>query len=174
VSGFGSKSASRRHSIGIVAAGISLVAILPAWGTVDAASAASAVLKTDLPNHTLTPGYLNPAVARATINRTMCIPGWTAKIGAPSRYTTPLKIKQLALYGYADRNTTPKMKTIAAHASATRNFVTTTPGDVTRRGPEIDSLRCVVAPGCTVYGAPTLKGMHSRSPRESASKSEMA
>jgi hypothetical protein len=82
-----------------------MVAIVLAWGSVDAASAASAVLKTGLPNHTLTPGYLNPAVTQATIKRTICIPGWTAKIRPPSSYTTPLKIKQLALYGYADRNT---------------------------------------------------------------------
>jgi hypothetical protein len=58
-----------------------------------------------LPDPGLTPGILNPAVTQATIGVTICVVGWTAIIRPSSSYTTALKIKQLALYGYADTST---------------------------------------------------------------------
>jgi hypothetical protein len=57
------------------------------------------------PDPTLTPGSLNPAVTQATISSTICVSGWTATIRPPSSYTTGLKIKQMADYGYTDRST---------------------------------------------------------------------
>lgn len=52
-----------------------------------------------------TPGALNPDVTQATIGITICVPGWTSSIRPPSSYTTRLKIRQLAEYGYV--NTRP-------------------------------------------------------------------
>ena len=47
---------------------------------------------------------LNPAVTQATIEMTICVSGWTATIRPPSSYTSPLKVEQLAAFGYADQN----------------------------------------------------------------------
>jgi hypothetical protein len=55
-----------------------------------------------LPNRTLTPGAFNPAVTQATIQRTICVSGYTATIRPPESYTEPLKRAQIATYGYAD------------------------------------------------------------------------
>ena len=82
-----------------------LVAALLAAGPVAATTAAGGVLATGLPNRTLTPGATNPAVTQATIHSTICVSGWTATIRPPSSYTTALKVKQLATYGFADRRT---------------------------------------------------------------------
>lgn len=57
------------------------------------------------PDPVLTPGALNPAVTQTTITSTICTSGWTATIRPPSSYTTGLKIKQMADYGYTDRST---------------------------------------------------------------------
>ena len=67
------------------------------------ASAATTVARTGLPSRTLTPGARNPAVSQATIRRTICVAGWTRRIRPPTSYTTPLKRRQLAQYGYRDR-----------------------------------------------------------------------
>ena len=40
-------------------------------------------------------GSLNPAVTQATIGKTVCVPGWTAKVRPPASYTSALKRKQL-------------------------------------------------------------------------------
>jgi hypothetical protein len=85
-----------------VAAATLLIALLVATPA-EAATAASGVLRTGLPNRTLTPGTTNPAVTQATIHRTICVRGWTATIRPSSSYTTALKIRQLATYGFADR-----------------------------------------------------------------------
>ena len=69
-------------------------------------SASTSVLRTGLPNHTLTPGATNPAVSQATIHSTICVSGYTTRIRPPTSYTTPLKRTQLATYGYADRSLT--------------------------------------------------------------------
>jgi uncharacterized membrane protein YgcG len=80
-----------------------LIAALFAASPVAAVTPATGVLRTGLPNHTLTPGVTNPAVTQATIHRTICVSGWTATIRPPSSYTTALKIRQLATYGFGDR-----------------------------------------------------------------------
>ena len=78
-----------------------LVALILAT-PIEAATPASAVLRTGLPNRSLTPGVTNPAVTQATIHRTICVSGWTATIRPSSSYTTALKIRQLATYGFSD------------------------------------------------------------------------
>ena len=57
------------------------------------------------PDPALTPGALNPAVTQATIGSTICVAGWTATVRPPSSYTTALKIRQIARYGYTDTRT---------------------------------------------------------------------
>jgi hypothetical protein len=79
------------------------VAALLASPSIASASPATGVLRTGLPNHTLTPGAFNPAVTQATIHKTICVSGWTATVRPPTSYTTPLKRSQLVTYGFADR-----------------------------------------------------------------------
>lgn len=50
------------------------------------------------------PGYLlDPNVTQETINSTVCVVGWTARVRPPSSYTTPLKRRQLAAANAADQ-----------------------------------------------------------------------
>ena len=91
-------------------------AILPA-ATSSAAPTASAAAATPAaslptvavlpgePNPVLTPGSINPAVTQATIGSTICVTGWTATIRPGESYTSSLKIRQIALYGYSDTST---------------------------------------------------------------------
>lgn len=61
-----------------------------------------------LPNPTLTPGALNPAVTQDTIQSTICVPGYSGSIRPPYTYTDALKVSQLANPAYgdtADQNT---------------------------------------------------------------------
>lgn len=88
----------RRSGLAIV-----VLAVVLATPSLVAASAATGVLRTGLPNHSLTPGALNPAVTQATIHKTICVSGWTATVRPPTSYTTPLKRKQLVIYGFSDR-----------------------------------------------------------------------
>jgi len=88
----------------IVSCGAALaVCLVLAFSGMASASAAAAVLRTGLPNRTLTPGAYNPAVTQATIHSTICVPGYTATIRPPVSYTEPLKRAQIATYGYADK-----------------------------------------------------------------------
>ena len=48
-----------------------------------------------------TPGVLNPDVTQATINKTICVHGWTRTIRPPTSYTNDLKRKQMREYGVA-------------------------------------------------------------------------
>jgi len=57
------------------------------------------------PDSALTPGALNPAVAQATINSTICVSGWTATIRPSESFTDALKVKQIGQYGYSDTRT---------------------------------------------------------------------
>lgn len=59
-----------------------------------------------LPNSSLTPGIVNPDITQANIGQTLCSPNWSTKsIRPPVSYTTPLKKRQIAQYGYRDTNT---------------------------------------------------------------------
>jgi hypothetical protein len=82
---------------------VAMLASLAA-GQVVASSPAAHVLATGLPSRTLTPGATNPAVTQATVHQTICVRGWTATIRPPSSYTSALKTRQLATYGFADRH----------------------------------------------------------------------
>lgn len=46
-----------------------------------------------------TPGATNPDVTQASIGKTICVPGWTAKIRPPVAYTNLLKTSQMIEYG---------------------------------------------------------------------------
>jgi hypothetical protein len=58
-----------------------------------------------LPDASCTPGALNPDVRQSTIGATICVSGWTATVRPPTSYTNPLKVQQIAQYGYADTST---------------------------------------------------------------------
>ena len=58
-----------------------------------------------LPDPACTPGALNPDVTQDTIGSTICVSGWTATIRPPVSYTNPLKVQQIAEYGYSDTST---------------------------------------------------------------------
>ena len=47
-----------------------------------------------------TPGITYAAVTQANIGRTICRRGWTATIRPPESYTEPIKLRQMAEYGY--------------------------------------------------------------------------
>ena len=51
------------------------------------------------PDPTCTPGALNPAVTQATIDRTICIEGWTATVRPPESITEAEKAASMAAYG---------------------------------------------------------------------------
>lgn len=57
-----------------------------------------------LPDPSLTPGALNPAVSQDTIQSTICVPGYSSSIRPPVSYTDALKLVQIKQYGYADTN----------------------------------------------------------------------
>jgi hypothetical protein len=52
-----------------------------------------------LPDPTCTPGATNPAVTQATIDRTICVSGWTSTVRPPEDYTENLKREQMLAYG---------------------------------------------------------------------------
>lgn len=58
-----------------------------------------------LPDATCQPGATNPDVRPSTINQTICVSGWTKTVRPPVSYTGPLKVQQIAEYGYTDTNT---------------------------------------------------------------------
>lgn len=60
-------------------------------------------MRTGLPDHTLTPGVIDPRVTQANIRSTICVPGYTKKVRPPESYTERLKRRQIAQYGYSDR-----------------------------------------------------------------------
>ena len=58
-----------------------------------------------LPDPTCTPGAWNPDVTQSTIDSTICVSGWTSTVRPPTSYTNPLKVQQIAEYGYSDTST---------------------------------------------------------------------
>lgn len=43
-------------------------------------------------------GVINAKVTEATLNKTVCKPGWTKEVRPPTRYTNPLKVRALSLH----------------------------------------------------------------------------
>ena len=58
-----------------------------------------------LPDASCQPGAYNPDVTQSTIGSTICVSGWTSTVRPPTSYTNPLKVQQIAQYGYADTST---------------------------------------------------------------------
>lgn len=77
------------------AAGGAAVGATPAPGTCH-------VRPGPLPDHSCTPGVINPAVTPDTLATTVCKSGWTATVRPPASYTNRLKRAQIAAYGYQD------------------------------------------------------------------------
>jgi hypothetical protein len=55
------------------------------------------------PDRHCTPGALNPAVRQATIDRTICVPGYTKAIRPSESVTEPEKLASMAAYGVGGR-----------------------------------------------------------------------
>src|SRR4051812_1439221 len=53
-----------------------------------------------LPDRTCTSGARDRRVVQSNIRRTICRPGYTDTVRPPTSYTTPLKKRQMAAYGY--------------------------------------------------------------------------
>lgn len=51
------------------------------------------------PDPSCTPGALNPAVKQTTIDRTICVPGWTDTVRPPQSVTEQEKLASIAAYG---------------------------------------------------------------------------
>jgi hypothetical protein len=51
------------------------------------------------PDPRCTPGALNPTVTQATIDRTICVPGWTDSVRPPESITEQEKAASIAAYG---------------------------------------------------------------------------
>ena len=71
----------------------------PAPGTCHATGHGTLVM----PDPHCTPGALNPAVTQATIDQTICVPGYTKTIRPSESITEPEKLESMAAYGYSDR-----------------------------------------------------------------------
>ena len=57
-----------------------------------------------MPDPHCTPGALNPAVTQASINQTICVPGYTKTIRPPESITEPEKLASMAAYGYGGQS----------------------------------------------------------------------
>ena len=57
-----------------------------------------------LPDRTLTPGAIDPAVTQNNIQSTVCVRGYTDKVRPHKKYTNRLKHEQIEQYRLADRN----------------------------------------------------------------------
>jgi hypothetical protein len=67
-----------------------------------ASAAAQCTISAGRADASCTPGAFNPDVTQATIDQTICVPGWTKTVRPPASYTTALKERQKPLYGEAD------------------------------------------------------------------------
>jgi Excalibur calcium-binding domain len=57
-----------------------------------------------MPDPHCTPGAVNPAVTQATIDRTICVSGYTKTIRPSESITEPEKLASMAAYGYSGRS----------------------------------------------------------------------
>jgi hypothetical protein len=51
-----------------------------------------------LPNHSLTPGAIDPAVTQANIGETICVSGYTERVRPPESVTEAIKVQTMATY----------------------------------------------------------------------------
>lgn len=68
------------------------------------ATAAGAASAPDLPKTNRTPGVIDPAVKQSNIDQNVCTSGYTATLRPNVKKTNAIKKKQLAAWGYTDRN----------------------------------------------------------------------
>ncbi len=54
-----------------------------------------------LPDPACDPGAADPRVTQGNIGQTICVAGYAATIRPSTSYTTPLKVEQMKLYGFA-------------------------------------------------------------------------
>ncbi|MEU3862683.1 hypothetical protein AB0F03_36140 [Streptomyces sp. NPDC028722] len=80
-------------------------ATTPITTTSAAAGASCSQAYLPLPDPLCQPGAFNPDVTQATIGSTICVSGWTSTVRPPTSYTNPLKVQQIAAYGYSDTST---------------------------------------------------------------------
>jgi len=93
------KRSARKRLAGIAAAGALALAAAAGGATVASTVPAHCAAHSGNPDHTCTPGVLNPSVTQSNIQRTICVPGYTAKIRPPVSYTNPLKAELVRSYG---------------------------------------------------------------------------
>src|SRR5690242_17392754 len=86
----------------LAALGLALAGVVT--GSPGAAQAAAACSQAylPLPDPLCQPGVTYSAVTQSTIDKTICVSGWTATVRPPTSYTNALKKTQIAQYDYDD------------------------------------------------------------------------
>jgi hypothetical protein len=91
---------------------VCVVALIEPFAAVDVTTSSIAWAATScsqaylpLPDPSCQPGATNPDVTQATIGSTICVSGRTSTVRPPTSYTNPLKVQQIAQYGYSDTST---------------------------------------------------------------------
>ena len=110
-----------------------------------------------LPNSAWQPGAYNPDVTPNTIQTTICVSGYTAKIRPPVSYTDALKKQQIVQYGYSDTNLADYEEDhlialgIGGHPTDPKNLWpqprTTTPWSATQKDTLEDVLHKMICSG---------------------------
>src|SRR4051812_25520792 len=91
----------RVAAVGMAATLVMFTAAAPATSAeAHARGAARCQAHGGLPDRTCTPGVRDPRVTQKNIASTICRGGYTTTVRPPSSYTTQLKKRQLADYGY--------------------------------------------------------------------------
>lgn len=62
----------------------------------------------NLPDHSCTPGVIDPHVTQQNIHKTICVSGYTRTVRPASKLTNSLKIRQIMLYGYTGPAANPR------------------------------------------------------------------
>jgi hypothetical protein len=77
-------------------------AVLPA--ATSSAQASDCHINGVLPDPNCTPGAINPNVTQNNLYQTICSKGYTQTVRPPVSYTNKLKLQQIIVYGYSDKN----------------------------------------------------------------------
>src|SRR5262245_2760692 len=94
---------ARRVTALLAAALLGAAALVAAPTSAYAATCSKSYLP--LPDPSCQPGATYSAVTQSTIGSTICVSGWTKTIRPSTSYTNPLKVQQIAEYGYSDTST---------------------------------------------------------------------
>jgi hypothetical protein len=93
-------------SAAVAPGAVSPVAAAPSPAATPVASArtpGSCHLHGQLPDPVCTPGAVDPRVTQDNLEQTICTRGYTATVRPALSYTSPLKLRQMALYGETGR-----------------------------------------------------------------------